>query len=151
MSNLEKILAAKFLASKKIKDIHSTDFVIEESSDKIYFLIKVYTGKILKDSEPKLKIYKNDITPYIKNHGSLEMFFQALITSEMLLAGYLLIPIEGGYLCTGGEEIYSLKDNECSCPAFLSNNKEPCKHLMFRNGLLQQRARINNWKLEHLN
>lgn len=151
MSSLEKLLAAKLLTSKKIKDIHSTDFVIEENSDKIYFLIKVHTGKVLKNNEPKLKIYKNDITSYIQNHGSIELFFQALVTSEMLLAGYLLVPIENGYLCIGGEEIYSLNNNECTCPAFLNNNKARCKHLLFKEGLFQQRARINEWKQNNLN
>lgn len=151
MSNLNNMLAAKFLASKQQKNIISTEFIIEESSNKVYFLMKIKTDKKDKNGEPKIRLYKQNITTYIKNHGSLESFYKSLIVSEMLLAGYLIIPIEGGFLCVGGDEIYSMKDTECTCPAFLNNSKEPCKHLLFKNGLLEQRARINNWKLNNLN
>jgi hypothetical protein len=151
MSNLEKLLAAKLLALKQIKNIISSEFVVEDSTDKIYFVINATVNGKDKDGNQKTKLYKNDITQYIKNHGSIESFFKALITSEMLLAGYLLVPIEGGFICTGGEEIYSLTNNQCTCPAYLNNNKEPCKHLLFKEGILEQRARINNWKLNNLN
>jgi hypothetical protein len=151
MSNLEKLLAVKLLAAKQIKNIVSTEFVVEEHTDKIYFLITVELDKKNKDETFKTKVYKNDITVYIKNHGSIESFFRALITSEMLLAGYLIVPVAGGFVCVGGEEIYSLTNNECTCPAFLNNSKEPCKHLLFKEGLLEQRARINTWKINNLN
>jgi SWIM zinc finger len=151
MSKLNNMLAAKFLAAKQQKNIISTEFIIEESTDKIYFLIEVKLDKKDESGINKTKFYKQDITSYIKNHGSLESFYKSLVVSEMLLAGYLIVPIEGGFLCVGGDEIYSMNNTECTCPAFLNNSKEPCKHLLFKNGLLEQRARINNWKLNNLN
>lgn len=150
MSNLNNILASKFLAKKQLKNIISTEFVVDENKEKVFFIIAVATDKIDKEGNIKTKAYKQDITSYIQIHGSLEAFYRALITSEMLLAGYLLIPIDGGFLCTGGEEVYSINNSECTCPAYL-NTKEPCKHILFKEGLLEQRARVNHWKINNLN
>lgn len=151
MFNLENLLAAKLLAKKQYKKVLNTQLLLEEDTDKIYFVIEVLTEKITKTGEVKTKFYKNDISAYVKNHGTVERFFKALVLSEMMLAGYLLIPIEGGFICTGGEEVYSIKDNECTCPAFLNDPSKQCKHILYKEGLLEQRARINNWKLNNLN
>lgn len=150
MFNLDNLLAAKLLAKKQYKKVLSTQLILEETTNKIYFVIEVQTDKILKTGEIKSKFYKNDISSYIKNHGTVEKFFKALVVSEMMLAGYLLIPIDGGFICTGGEEIYSIKDNQCTCPAFLNDNSKQCKHLLYKEGLLEQRSRINEWKLFNL-
>lgn len=149
MSDLNSLLASKFLATKQQKNIISTDFIIQNDPDKIYFLIKIQTDKLDKDGINKTKLYKQDITKFVANHGSLEDLYKALVTSEMLLAGYLLIPIDGGFICTGGDEVYSINNSECTCPAHL-NNKKPCKHLLFKDGLLNQRARANAWKINNL-
>lgn len=150
MSNLNSLLASKFLAAKQYKNIVSTDFIIQEEPYKIYFLIEVELLKKNKEGLNQTKFYKQDITKFVNNHGSLENLYKALITSEMLLAGYLLIPIDGGFLCIGGDEVYSINNSGCTCPAYLNNNKELCKHLLFRDGLLDQRARVNNWKINNL-
>lgn len=149
MSHLELLLASNLLAKKQLKNIIKTEVLLEEETNKIYLLIEVKTGRKLKDGSFTTKLYKNDITESVFNHESLESFYKSLIVSEMIIAGYLLIPIQGGYLCVGGQEVYSLLDNTCTCPAYL-NNKQTCKHLYYRDGLLEQRSRINNWKMENL-
>lgn len=151
MHTLEGLLAAKFLAKKQQNKIISSNIVTEEDTDKVYLLIEINTTSSKQLDKIKTKIYKQDITKYILLHGSLENFYKALVVSDMILSGYLLVPIEGGYICTGGEEIYSLLNNQCTCPAFLNNSNNPCKHLLYRDGLLNQRAKINNWKLNNIN
>jgi len=144
--NLEKLLAAKLMAKKQFKNVISTQLVTDDEKAKVYFLIEVTTGKTLKNGTEQIKIYKNDITKQVKNHGGVESLFKALVVAEMMLSGYLMIPIPGGFMCVGGEEAYSISDKECTCPAFLNNSSSPCKHLLYRDGLLDQRTRINQWK-----
>ena len=151
MFNLEKLLASKLLAKKKEKDIISTNIIIDNENGKIMFILEVKTGKILKSGKEQIKVYKNDISKYVKNHGGLEAFFKSLVVAEMITIGYSIIPIENGYLCVGGEEVYSMTENECTCPAFINNPSHPCKHLLYKDGLLEQRARINKWREEFLN
>lgn len=148
--NLEKLLASKLMAVKQFKNVISTQLVTDDEKAKVYFLIEVNTGKILKDGKEQIKIYKNDITNQVKNHGGVENLFKALIVSEMMLAGYIMVPISGGFICVGGNEVYSISGEECTCPAFLNNSSKPCKHILYRDGLLNQRARINEWKLSNL-
>lgn len=149
--NIESLLASKLMANKNIKSILSTDLIVEDETNKIYFLMEVKTGKILKDGSEQIRVYKNDITKYVNNHGSVEAFFKAVVVSEMMLSGYVIIPIQGGFMCVGGDEVYALKDNTCTCQAFLNDTSKPCKHLVYKDGLLHQRARINEWKSENLN
>jgi len=143
MFNLEIMLANKFLATKQYKKVINTQLITDDLKEKIYFVIEV-------SEDTKSKMYKQDITSYVINHGGVQQFFRSLVVSEMLLMGYLLIPIEGGFLCVGGEEVYSLINNECTCRAYLNNPSKMCKHLLFKEGLLEQRARINNWKLQNI-
>jgi len=150
MFNLENLLASKLLAKKHMKSVSEPDVVIDEDNSKIYFVFKYDTGKTRKDGSRLIKFYKNDITKYVHNHGGLENLFKALVAAEMLVAGYMIIPIQGGYICAGGEELYNLKDNECTCPAFLNNPNKPCKHLIYRDAILLQRSRMNQWKQTNL-
>lgn len=146
MFNLENLLASKLFAKKQLKNISESEIVVQEDTGKIYFVFKYDTGKSKKDGSALIKLYKNDITKYVQNHGGLENLFKTLVAAEMLVAGYMIVPIQGGYICTGGDELYNLKDNECTCPAFLNNLNQPCKHLIYRDAILLQRARINEWK-----
>lgn len=150
MFNLENLLASKLLAKKHLKNVSDSDIIFEEDTNKIYFVFKYNTGKVKKDNTPLIKVYKNDITKYVQNNGGLENLFKALVASEMLVAGYMMIPIPGGYICTGGHELYNIKDNECTCPAFINDSSKPCKHIIYRDALLEQRSRINQWKRENL-
>jgi len=150
MFNLENLLASKLLAKKHLPKISDSDVVYDEESGKIYFVFKFDTGKAKKDGSPLIKLYKNDITKYVQNHGGLENLFKTLVAAELLVAGYMIIPIPGGYICAGGDELYNLKDNTCTCPAFLNNPDKPCKHLIYRDAILQQRARMNQWKQANL-
>ena len=144
--NLDTLLAGKLMAKKQYKNIISTQLVTDDEKAKVYFLIEVNTGKTLKDGSDQIKIYKNDITKQVKNHGGVESLFKSLVVAEMMLAGYIMVPISGGFVCVGGDEVYSISDNECTCPAFVNDSSKPCKHILYRDGLLEQRARINNWK-----
>lgn len=150
MYSLESLLAAKFLAKKQQSKIVSSSITTEEDTNKVYLIIEINNTSSKQLDKIKTKVYKQDITKYILLHGSLEHFYKALVVSDMILSGYLLIPIEGGFVCTGGDELYSLLNNQCTCPAFLNNSNNPCKHLLYRDGLLNQRARINNWKLNNI-
>jgi len=150
MFNLENLLASKLLAKKHLPKVSEPDILLEEDSGKIYFVFKFDTGKSKKDGEALVKLYKNDITKYVHNHGGLENLFKTLVAAEMLVAGYMIIPIQGGYICAGGEELYNIKENECTCPAFLNNSQEPCKHIIYRDAILLQRARMNQWKQRNL-
>ena len=144
--NLDTLLASKLMAKKQYKNIISTQLVTDNEKAKVYFLIEVNTGKTLKDGTEQVKIYKNDITKQVKNHGGVEGLFKSLVVCEMMLAGYIMVPIPGGFMCVGGDEAYSINNNECTCPAFLNDSSKPCKHILYRDGLLEQRARINEWK-----
>ena len=146
MFNLETLLAAKLMAKKHFKNIISTQLVIDEEKEKVFFLIETNTGKTLKSGIEQVKIYKNDITKQVKNHGGVEGLFKSLVVAEMMIAGYIIVPIPGGFMCVGGDEAYSINNDECTCPAFLNNPSKPCKHILYRDGLLEQRARINEWK-----
>jgi hypothetical protein len=146
MFNLETLLACKLLAKKQFKNIISTQLVIDDDKEKVYLLIEASTNKTLKDGTEQVKIYKHDITKMVKNHGGVEPLFKSLVVAEMMLAGYIMVPISGGFMCVGGDEVYSISDNECTCPAFTNNPSKPCKHLLYRDGLLELRARINKWK-----
>lgn len=150
MFNLENLLASKFIAKKHLVNVLQSDIVVEENSNKIYFVFEYNTGHLKKDGTPLIKIYKNNITKYVQNHGGLENLFKTLVAAELLVAGYLIVPIQGGYICVGGEELYNLKDNECTCSAYLNNPKQPCKHLIYKDALLLQRARINEWKQSNI-
>jgi hypothetical protein len=150
MSTLQSLLASKLLAKKQLKNVVNTDLVTDEVTNKIYFLIEVKLSTKDKEGNYKTKLYKNDITSYVSNHGTVEAFFKSLVVSEMMLSGYLLIPIENGYLCVGGDEVYSMINNECTCPAFLNNNKTPCKHMIYKEGMLNYRSQVNLWKQQNL-
>ena len=118
----------------------------DENSDNIYLTFRWDTGKLNKKGESIVRLYKNNITKPVLEHGGLENFYKMLVASEMMLAGYLIIPVENGWVCVGGEEVYALKDNECTCQAFVVDSSKPCKHLIYKEALLMQRSRMNEWK-----
>lgn len=149
MYKLETLLASHYLSQKQINKILNTDFVYEEDTKTLYFLLKIQTNNKLKNGEIQIKCYKYNLNKEISNHGSLENLFKSLVLSQMLLEGYILIPIEGGYICKGGEELYTIKDNTCTCRSYLSSNTS-CKHIIFKEALDIYKYRIQQWKVENL-
>lgn len=150
MLDIAKELAARYIAKREVKKITEPDVVFNEESGKIYLTFKWDTGKTKKDGSPSVRLYKNNITKTVLEHGGLENFYKALVASEMMLAGYMIIPIENGWVCVGGAETYAMKDNECTCPAYVTNPSRPCKHLIYKEALLMQRSKINEWKRNNL-
>ena len=148
MFNLERLLASKYFAKKYINKIIEPNIVFNEEKMKFYLIFKLESKN--KNGQLNTRLYKNDISILVNKHGGLKNLFLSLVAADMSLKGYLIIPIEGGWLCVGGEETYALKEQECSCRAFINNNKKPCKHLLYRDALAIQRSRINNWKINNL-
>lgn len=143
MTNIAKELAARYIAKRESKKIIEPDVLFDENTGDIHLVFKWDTGKVKKDGTPLIRLYKNNITKSVLEHGGLENFYKTLVAAEMMIAGYLIVPIENGWMCTGGTEMYAMKENECTCPAFISNPGQPCKHLIYKEALLMQRSRIN--------
>ena len=150
MLDIAKELAARYISRREVKKIIDPDVIYDEDSGNIYLTFKWDTCRTKKDGSPIIRLYKNNITKTVLEHGGLENFYKVLVASEMMLAGYMIIPIENGWLCVGGSEVYSMKENECTCPAYVTNSSKPCKHLIYKEALLLQRSKINKWKKNNL-
>ena len=148
--NLEQMFAIRLISKKNKDKLVRSEVVYDDDSDKVMFVFEMKVPSKTKDKEETTKVYKQNITPLVKAHGSVEKAFTALVASDMMLNGYLIIPIENGWVCTGGDEIYNLKEQECTCPAFINNPSKRCKHLLYRDALLNQRVKANEWKLNNL-
>lgn len=148
--NLEEMFATRLLAKKNKDKLLRTEVVYDNDANKIIFIFEVKVVSKSKEKSEIVKLYKQDITSLVKAHGSVENAFTALVASDMMFNGYLIIPIENGWICTGGSEIYNLKEQECSCPAFINTPNKKCKHLLYRDALLTQRTKINEWRLNNL-
>ena len=148
--NLEQMFAIRLISKKNKDKLVRSEVVYDNDNGKITFVFEMIVPSKSKDKETITKVYKQDITSLVKAHGSVEKAFTALVASDMMLNGYLIIPIENGWVCTGGGEIYNLKEQECTCPAFINSPNKRCKHLLYRDALLNQRAKVNEWKLSNL-
>ena len=148
--NLEQMFAIRLISKKNKNKLLKTGVVYDEENSKVMFIFEMLVPSKAKDKKEINKVYKQDITPLVKAHGSVENAFTALVASDMMFNGYLIIPIENGWVCTGGNEIYNLKEHECSCPAFINSPNKKCKHLLYRDALLNQRIKINQWKMKNL-
>jgi hypothetical protein len=63
-----------------------------------------------------------------------------LVFGKLILQGYTLKKVEGGYKCITGEGVeYYMQDETCECKDFSYNlgEKEPCKHLLFKDAFLE--------------
>lgn len=148
MYNLENLLAAKFISKRELKKIEDLNLLVDPDNNHIYLTYKYLVRS--KKGEDYYRLYKNNITKMVNEHGGLENLFKVLVAAEMMVSGYLIIPIEGGYVCVGGTEVYALKDNTCTCQAYTVDPSKPCKHLIYKEALLLQRSRINTWKQANL-
>ncbi len=148
MHKLLDFLASYYFSKKNLKNISNSEIIFDEKTNKFFIIFKAII--INKNNKNTEKIYKQNITKLIKQHEGATNLLKAFVASTMILEGYLIIPVNNGWLCTGGEEVYSLKSQDCSCPAFITNSSQPCKHLIYRDFLLQQRSKINEWKQNNL-
>lgn len=84
----------------------------------------------------------------------LETVYQTHIASNMLRQGYMCIPIEGGHIVVspeGKEYQLSAEGQSCTCEHVVLGRAEgPCKHQNFRDWHNTYRARINEYKRQHL-
>lgn len=139
----EKILLKHILKIQELKNVVSIEL---EHTDSDVFLkyrtIKQVEGQIA----PLQKDYKRKITSFVQKHGSLMNFYEAIVASSMIIENYSIIPIENGWLCTGGDEVYNLEAQECTCKAFQANKNTRCKHLVYRDWTLKERAKIAQLK-----
>lgn len=104
----------------------------------------------------KTRIFETDYNFKLNNFlwGKLETVYETIITSEMLIQGYLLITIEEGWLVVNPHgENYQIEKNNykssiCTCGDFLYHRKQQsrCKHLIFKDWHLNYRKRIVEYK-----
>lgn len=149
MFTLESLLASKFISKRELKKIKDLEIILDDDKENIFLVYKYLIGTN-KEGEDKYRLYKNNITKMVSEHGGLENLFKTLVAAEMMVHGYLIIPIDGGWICTGGSETYSMKQEECTCQAYTVNPSKPCKHLIYKEALLLQRSRMNEWKRANL-
>ena len=110
MFNIAKELAARYISKREVKKIQDPEVIYDDNTGNIYLVFKWDTGKTNKKGEPIVRLYKNNITKPISEHGGLENFYKTLVASEMMLAGYFIVPIENGWVCVGGSEVYAMKE-----------------------------------------
>lgn len=147
--NIEQQLAAFYIGKKQSTNIKDANIEVDSDTGHVFCTFNLKLNRKRKDGSYPIKAYKQDITRLIENHNGLENLYISFVTAEMIIAGYFIVPIPNGFLCIGGDEIYSMKDDSCSCPSSINHPDKPCKHLLFRDGLLLQRARINQWKKDN--
>lgn len=140
MLQFEKLLALETLRKRFTKTI--TKAKIETLKEKVYL---VFT---LEDSKLGEKEYKVPFISFLWEE-KFDYVYESLIAADLIRQGYMLVPIEGGWLCVSPKnEAYSLEEKSCSCGDFLMNKakKERCKHLIYRDWTLHNRARIQEYK-----
>ena len=146
---LETELAARMLGEQFRDQVVDPNVVFDEESKKFYLVFKRLVGE-KKDGEPKLRVYKKNITRWVNAHGGLTNLFANFVAAKMILEGYMIVPIENGWLCVGGDEVYSLTVDSCTCQAFVTDPTKPCKHMQFKEAVYKQRSRLNKWKQDNL-
>ena len=99
-----------------------------KSCSEIELDVSTETLNYIKDGEPKrLKVSLWD---------SPSNMFLICLYSAMLQIGYLVYPIEGGWVVEGGEERYFIDPecNSCTCKGSSYNKSSTCKHRLFLKG-----------------
>jgi hypothetical protein len=67
---------------------------------------------------------------FISNSREVEL---NIIGGELVSLGYLLAPLQGGWVCINnkGETYQITPELSCSCPANIAKPSDPCKHIKF--------------------
>lgn len=89
----------------------------------------------LNDGSTKLKKLPSNLTPELM--AKLE---RRIVVGNLILQGYSLKKLANGYKCiTGTGEEYYMEEESCDCKDFSygMNEREPCKHLLFKDGLAE--------------
>ena len=140
MLGFEKLLALEALRKRFTKTITSAK--LETIKEKVYLVFTL--------EDPKLgeKEYKVSFASFLWE-DKFDYVYESLIAADLIRQGYMIVPIEGGWLCVPSKgEVYSLEEKSCSCGDFLMNKgkKERCKHLIYRDWTLHNRARIQEYR-----
>jgi hypothetical protein len=78
--------------------------------------------------------------------------YYTLNYTELLSAGYLLVPLDNGWECISPKgNSYEVTENSCTCGSFVwsknkGTGKTECKHIKMLRGHLTIRSRIVNAK-----
>lgn len=138
MRSLERLLAARIIKEKEIKNIDSV--VVEQVEGEPWLIIKLKEAK--KNGKPK-EIRKK-LTYFIWPDGNLSSIYEGYVAADMIQEGYCVVTLDGGWVVISPEgENYQLTEDTCSCSSFLYELEESdnCKHLVFRNWHRNSRAR----------
>jgi len=96
----------------------------------------------LVDGSKKVKKIPGNLSP-----TTLAQLERRLVFGKLILRGYTLKKVEGGYKCITGEGVeYYLQDETCECKDFSYNlgEREPCKHLLFKDAFIELLEIFNN-------
>lgn len=135
MRTLEQYLLVRALADQTIKEWVVRSISIDDSSQP-WLLYEPA------DKDSKVKPKKLNLSKVM--WADLATMYETYIWSDMVANGYVMTPIEGGWIVVSptGED-YQLSIDSCTCPHFLHglNKVGRCKHLVFRDAELKYRTR----------
>lgn len=142
IKSLEQYLALQCYGESQLSKIKNISFIPNE--DKLWLYFEVHNIKKVKGEETvEIKRIKKNVSSLI---NKMEETYYTYLATEMLIEGYSLIAIDGGWIVHGGEEPYQLGHESCTCLAFLNNKSKPCKHLVFQKWHLNYRNKCNELK-----
>lgn len=127
MKSLEEYILTDYLAAKELKLLEAIELVTDGD--------EIYIKYLIEDKPKKLNISKKIWAP-------LKEMYETYVATTLLKEGYLLCPIEGGFLVKGGEDIYQIHEDTCTCPHYIYTKKR-CQHLVFRDWHLNYRAKCS--------
>jgi hypothetical protein len=98
--------------------------------------------KILREDDSYLLCYKLNGKSYMELlEEEPAGCFQRYIAGRLILEGYMLVTYNENYevINTLTGDNYTITDDECSCPGFMYTNKgkERCKHVIFKDHMVQ--------------
>ena len=139
MKNLAEIIGWQLIRDKLI-NMKQLNCNIEQKENNVFIVVTLFK-----------KTHKFRLKDCL--WSDLEKVYETCVAAEMLVQGYLLVTIEGGWLVVNpfGED-YQIEDKDCTCGDYLYNRKRQsrCKHLIFRDWHFMYRARIFKYKNEKI-
>ncbi len=145
MKTVEEFLAFQ-LSQDRLSNAIQNAQIVTDSSEEPWLVFDIATVK--KSSQP----YKKKLIDIL--WAPLETVYQTYIAANMLRQGYICVPIDGGHVVVspeGKEYQLSAEGHSCTCEhVILGNADGPCKHQNFRDWHAAYRARVNEYKRQHL-
>ncbi|MBD2201561.1 hypothetical protein H6G33_09400 [Calothrix sp. FACHB-1219] len=136
MKSLERILSTKALLEILEKNVSEPE--IDKEEGKLRFKI----AKLTRDRSVSIDLDKIA-------WGPLETVYESNVAALMIMRGYLIFPIEGGWIVVNPEgEEYQIDGNSCTCKGNSYNPSSRCSHLILRDWMLNYRARGNEYRLD---